>query len=125
MTGERRASPRPERLTARGSFRDAVSTLDQLSAATDAQITVQAEIYRDGKPVYKMPTRLLEVTPGTNPKVVIALLAYMSPCTTVVRAEVLRCCGGFYDRDRCMYAEDAHLWLKVLLNEAVAVNLEP
>lgn len=32
------------------------------------QITVQAEIYRDGKPVYKMPARLLEVTPGTNPK---------------------------------------------------------
>jgi DNA polymerase-3 subunit gamma/tau len=28
--------------SARGSFRDAVSTLDQLSAATDAQITVQA-----------------------------------------------------------------------------------
>ncbi|MEO6725332.1 MAG: VWA domain-containing protein, partial [Blastocatellia bacterium] len=32
------------------------------------QITVQAEIFRDGKPVYKMPARLLEVTPGTNPK---------------------------------------------------------
>jgi hypothetical protein len=64
-------------------------------------------------------------TPGTNPKIVIALLAYMSPCTTVARAEVLRRCGGFYERDRCMYAEDAHLWLKVLLNEAVAVNLEP
>jgi len=32
------------------------------------QITVQAEIYRDGKAVYKMPARLLEMTPGTNPK---------------------------------------------------------
>jgi len=32
------------------------------------QITVRAEIYHDGKPVYQMPSRLLEVTPGTNPK---------------------------------------------------------
>ncbi len=69
--------------------------------------------------------RVVRLTPATNPKLVIALLAYMSPCTTVARAEVLRRCGGFYERDRCMYAEDAHLWLKVLLNEPVAVNLEP
>lgn len=32
------------------------------------QITVQAEIYRDGKPIHQFPARLLEVTPGTNPK---------------------------------------------------------
>jgi len=69
--------------------------------------------------------RVVRLTPNTSPKLVTALLAYMSPCTTVARAEVLRRCGGFYDRDRCMYAEDAHLWLKVLLNEAVAVNFEP
>src|SRR3989441_2167784 len=69
--------------------------------------------------------RVVRLTPSTSSKLVTALLAYMSPCTTVARAEVLRRCGGFYDRDRCMYAEDAHLWLKVLLNEAVVVNLEP
>ncbi|HMV50257.1 MAG TPA: hypothetical protein PKD31_21130, partial [Blastocatellia bacterium] len=32
------------------------------------QITVQAEIYRDGKAIHQFPARLLEVTPGTNPK---------------------------------------------------------
>ena len=69
--------------------------------------------------------RVVRLTPSTSSKLVTALLAYMSPCTTVARAEVLRRCGGFYERDRCMYAEDAHLWLKVLLNEAVVVNLEP
>src|SRR5437867_5237539 len=68
---------------------------------------------------------VVRLTPSTSPKLVTSLLAYMSPCTTVARAEVLRRRGGFYDRDRCMYAEDAHLWLKVLLNEAVVVNLEP
>lgn len=33
--------------------------------------------------------------------------------------------GGFYDRNRCLYGEDAFLWLKVLFNERVVFNLEP
>ena len=68
---------------------------------------------------------LIEVTPDTAPALVISLLAYMSPCTTVARASVVRRWGGFYERDHCQYGEDAHLWLKVLLNEPVAVNLAP
>ncbi|HEX5080925.1 MAG TPA: VWA domain-containing protein [Blastocatellia bacterium] len=32
------------------------------------QITVQAEIYSDGKPVYRLPPRSLEFSPGVNPK---------------------------------------------------------
>ena len=62
---------------------------------------------------------------GDRPAGVVAMLAYMSPCTTLVRADVFRRHGGFYDRDRCLYAEDAHLWLKVLLNERVAFSLKP
>ncbi len=32
------------------------------------QITVQAEIYRDGKPAHQFPVRSLEFSPGANPK---------------------------------------------------------
>ena len=65
------------------------------------------------------------VGPQSAPALVVSMLAYLSPCTTVVRASVLRRWGGFYSRDRCLYAEDAHLWLKVLLNEPVAFTLKP
>jgi glycosyltransferase involved in cell wall biosynthesis len=65
------------------------------------------------------------VSPGTTPADVVSMLAYMSPCTTLARAEAVRRWGGFYERGRCLYAEDAHLWLKVLLNEAVAFRLAP
>lgn len=68
---------------------------------------------------------LTRVTPETEPRFVIALLPYMTPCTTVARADVVRRWGGFYQLDRCNHAEDAHLWLKVLLNESVIVNLTP
>ena len=65
------------------------------------------------------------VGPDTNPWLVVSMLAYMSPCSTVARAEVIRKWGGFYDREKCLYAEDAFLWLKFLLNEKVAFNLKP
>jgi hypothetical protein len=65
------------------------------------------------------------VAPDTTPETFIGMLAYMSPCTTLARTEMVRKWGGFYARDRCLYAEDAHLWLKVLLNEPVAFRLAP
>jgi hypothetical protein len=68
---------------------------------------------------------LTRVSAHTPPQSVTALLAYMTPCTTVARADTLRKLGGFYERDRCAYGEDAHLFLQVLLNEAVVVNLTP
>jgi glycosyltransferase involved in cell wall biosynthesis len=63
--------------------------------------------------------------PETPPMLAVYMLAYMSPCSTVARADVLRKWGGFYEREKCLYAEDAFLWLKVLLNETVAFNLRP
>jgi GT2 family glycosyltransferase len=68
---------------------------------------------------------LHRVGAATPPQLVVQMLAYMSPCTTIARAEVVSRRGGFYERDRCLYAEDAHLWLKVLLNEPVAFSLRP
>lgn len=68
---------------------------------------------------------LVKLQATTDPKLAVALLAYMTPCTTLARADVLRNLGGFYERDHCVYGEDAHLWLKVLLNESVIINLTP
>lgn len=67
----------------------------------------------------------MRLSAETQPSLAIALLAYMTPCTTVARTEVLRKHGGFYERDHCAYGEDAHLWLKLLLTESVIVNLKP
>jgi glycosyltransferase involved in cell wall biosynthesis len=64
-------------------------------------------------------------TPETPTSLAVFMLAYMSPCSTVSRAASVRRWGGFYERERCLYAEDAFLWLKLLLNEAVAFRLAP
>ncbi|HKQ99575.1 MAG TPA: glycosyltransferase family 2 protein [Pyrinomonadaceae bacterium] len=65
------------------------------------------------------------IGPETAPTLVVSMLAYMSPWSTVARTPVIRKWGGFYSREKCLYAEDAYLWLKVLLNETVAFSLKP
>lgn len=68
---------------------------------------------------------MMRVSGETDPALVVSVLAYMSPCTTIARKDIVRKFGGFFERDRCAYAEDAHLWLNVLLNHPVLVNLTP
>jgi hypothetical protein len=68
---------------------------------------------------------VFRVTPETPASLAVSTLAYMTPPSTLARSEVFRKWGGFYSKERCFFAEDAFLWLKVLLNETVALNLKP
>lgn len=68
---------------------------------------------------------LTRLSSDTEPQRAIALLAYMTPCTTMAHSAVVRKHGGFYEQDRCAYGEDANLFMKLLLNESVIVNLNP
>jgi glycosyltransferase involved in cell wall biosynthesis len=65
-----------------------------------------------------------QVDSNTPAETLLHRVAFMSPCTTVARADVIRRLGGFYERN-CRYAEDAYLWLRVLLNYPVSFSLEP
>jgi GT2 family glycosyltransferase len=65
-----------------------------------------------------------QVEATTRAETLLHRVAYMSPCTTIARAEVIHRLGGFYERN-CRFAEDAYLWLRVLLNYPVSFSLEP
>lgn len=65
------------------------------------------------------------VSASSSAALVVQMLAYMSPCTTITRAATLRRWGGFYSRDKCRYAEDSYFWLKVLMNDPVAFTFQP
>lgn len=68
---------------------------------------------------------VVRITPEHHPTHLVSMLAYMSCWSTVARKETLQRWGGFYDRDKCRYAEDSFLWLKVLLNERVRFSTKP
>jgi hypothetical protein len=45
--------------------------------------------------------------------------------TVVCRREAINRYGGFYQKNRCTYAEDGYLWLQIVLGEAIYRELEP
>lgn len=82
---------------------------------------------RDSSPLWRrrgFVPGVCQVATETSPETLLHRVAFLSPCTTMARADVLRGLGGFYEKN-CRYAEDAHLWLRVLLNYSVSFSLEP
>jgi glycosyltransferase involved in cell wall biosynthesis len=65
------------------------------------------------------------VTPAMSPQFLVHLLAYLAPPTTLARTASVRRWGGFCRHGKCVYGEDSYLWLKLMLNEPVAVSLVP
>ena len=65
-----------------------------------------------------------QLNANTRAETLLHRVAFMSPCTTIARADVIRKLGGFYEKN-CRYAEDAYLWLRVLLNYPVSFSLQP
>jgi len=67
---------------------------------------------------------LFRLEPGTDPQLAVHALAFMCPPSTIVRKSVCLSAGGFYEQG-CRYAEDAYLWLKVLVRQPVVFQLQP
>lgn len=65
---------------------------------------------------------VLRLTPDSPAIFAVHLLAFMSPWNTLARTEVVRRFGGFCRRGKFLYAEDAFLWLQVLMNHAIRVS---
>jgi glycosyltransferase involved in cell wall biosynthesis len=98
----------------------------EASSVTSGYVEMPARVESRSLPAFSCVRHGLSRTNQNTPAAeVAAKLALMSPCSTVMRADVARRYGGFYDRDRCVYAEDAHLMLKILLNETVFFNEAP
>jgi Glycosyl transferase family 2 len=82
---------------------------------------------RDSSPLWRrrgFVPGVSQVGPETHAETLLHRVAFLSPCTTIARAESVRRLGGFYEKN-CRYAEDAYLWLRVLLNFPVSFSLEP
>jgi hypothetical protein len=72
-----------------------------------------------------IPEGRYRVTAQTPPRLLVGIISNMLPSSTVIRKEVFESLGGFYAKNRCLFAEDAYLWLKVLLRHEVAFRAEP
>ena len=111
-------------------LQESVQSLEQLGPDV-AAISSGYFDYPSGESREKMWRRrgikegVFRVKPETAPSLAVSMLAYMTPPSTLARTNLIRKWGGFYSHGKCLFAEDAFLWLKVLLNETVAFNLKP
>lgn len=105
-----------------------VACLEQLNVAAVASGYLKYPEGTSQEPMWRrrgLRETTYRLTPQHDAQFVVYLLAYFSPWNTVARTEVVRRWGGFFDRWKCLYAEDSFLWLKALLNETVAIRFEP
>jgi glycosyltransferase involved in cell wall biosynthesis len=68
---------------------------------------------------------IIRVTSDTLAHNVISLLAFMSPCSTIIKKAIAVKYGGFFDTYKCLYAEDAYLMLNILMNEEIFIDIAP
>jgi glycosyltransferase involved in cell wall biosynthesis len=68
---------------------------------------------------------VLRLTPESSPMFAVHALICMSPCSTIARREIVERYGGFNASAVRTYGEDNELFLKILLNEPIAVYNEP
>ena len=69
-----------------------------------------------------IPEARYRVTPSTPLSVLIGIVSHMLPSSVVIRKSIFERHGGFYAKNRCLFAEDAYLWLRVLLNHDVVFD---
>jgi hypothetical protein len=72
-----------------------------------------------------IPEGVYRVAPQTPVQLMAAFLSHMLPSSTVMRRKVFLEAGGYYAKNRCLYSEDAYLWLKVLLRHPAAFCSRP
>jgi glycosyltransferase involved in cell wall biosynthesis len=67
-----------------------------------------------------------EITAETDMKLVLKIFQFRSsPSFMIMRTDVVKKWGGFFDRYKCLSGEDMHLSLKLLFNERIGVITSP
>jgi glycosyltransferase involved in cell wall biosynthesis len=72
-----------------------------------------------------IPLGDFRAAPKTEPKIIISMLANMLPSSTVMRKAIFEELGGYYAKYRCLYSEDAWLYLKMLLRYTARFDSRP
>jgi hypothetical protein len=105
---------------------EGAATLDSTGAAAVSNSVINLPGEGTNEPLWRsrgLQDGPFRVTPELDPVQLVYAVAYMCPCSTVARRDIVLRHGGYYSKDRCRYSEDAHLWLRLLLHEEVFFSL--
>jgi len=74
---------------------------------------------------YSLPQGVYSCSASDSVEKMITLWVFISPCTTLIKTEVVKKYGGYYDKNHICHGEDGHFQLKLLMNEKVYIYNEP
>ncbi len=100
-------------------------------AAEAVSLTWGMNIYPRGESTARrwkdrgIPEGIFRARPDGDAHVIIAMLANMLPSSTVIRKRIFEELGGYYAKNRCVYSEDACLYLRLLLRYSAAFDSRP
>jgi hypothetical protein len=66
-----------------------------------------------------------EVNATTDLKMIHQILNLICTCTAIIRTDVARKWGGFFDRYKCLMGEDKYFFYKLIFNEKIGIIPEP
>ncbi|MGB9730292.1 MAG: glycosyltransferase family 2 protein [Thermoprotei archaeon] len=66
-----------------------------------------------------------EINNTTDLKMVYKILNLICTCTAIMKTDVVRKYGGFFDKYKCLIGEDRYLALKLLFNERFGIISDP
>ena len=69
--------------------------------------------------------RVNEIDARTDIKFIRQILDFIWTCTTIMRTDIAKKWGGFFDHYRCLMGEDRYLFLKLLFNERFGIIQDP
>lgn len=64
---------------------------------------------------------IFELDAGTDSGLIYRIIKYIWVCTAIMRADVARKWGGFFDSYKCLLGEDRYFFIKILFNERIAI----
>ncbi len=73
----------------------------------------------------QVPHGRFRLAPDSPTAQLVAILANTLPSSCVLHRQTALAHGGYYDKDRCLFSEDAHLYLKLLLHADFYFSPEP
>jgi glycosyltransferase involved in cell wall biosynthesis len=72
-----------------------------------------------------VPPGACRIGPDTRAEFLNSIVASLGSSSAVVRKPAFDRLGGFYSANRCVFAEDTHLWVKLLLNCEAVIAYDP
>jgi glycosyltransferase involved in cell wall biosynthesis len=103
-------------------------SVEKMGATEAVSLTWGMKIYPPGESTAArwkaqgIPEGVFRARPDGDAGVIVAMLANMLPSSTVMRKAVFEKLGGYYAKYRCVYSEDAWLYLKLLLRYPAAFD---